>query len=247
MARNDNKTARRTLEVFEAFHRRQSPLSLTELARLLRVPMSSCHGIVRTMVARGYLYNVDADRNLYPTKRLLQVAEGIARNDPMLKRITSALARLRDASGESVVLGKWQDDVVVYLDVLEGRQTIRYTARPGQTQPVVASSIGKAILAQMNDRAVTAWLKAHPLRKAGSRINISLRQLHQQLRMARSSGYCIAGGEIEANVMAVAVAIPSNGDPLGVAIVGPQMRIEPLAHRHGAWLLEFRQDIVTTG
>lgn len=246
MARNDNKTTRRTLEVFEAFHRRKTPLSLTELARIMKAPMSSCHGIVRTMMARGYLYNVGAEHNLYPTKRLLQMAETIARHDPVLPRITSSLARLRDASGETLVLGKWQDGAVVYLDVVESRHTIRFSAQPGQIQPVAASSIGKAILAEMDSAALAAWLSAHPLRGAGIKINLSLRQLHQQLKATRAAGYCVAGGETEADVMAVAVAIPSSGEPLGIAIAGPQARIEPAAHQHGALLLRLRQDIIET-
>ncbi len=246
MARNDNKTARRTLEVFEAFHQRKVPLSLAELARIVRAPTSSCHGIVRTMMMRGYLYNAGADRNLYPTKRLLQIAETIAQHDPVLGRITSSLARLRDASGETIVLGKWQDGVVLYLDVVEGRQMIRYTARSGQRHPAAASSIGKAILAQMDSKALAAWLKAHPLGKAGIKINLTLRQLHRQLRETRASGYCIAGGETEADVMAVAIALPSDGDPLGIAIAGPQTRIEPAAHRHGALLLKLRRELIDT-
>ena len=64
MAREDNKTTRRTLEVLEAFQQRRMPMSLTELARALKAPISSCHGIVRTLIARGYLYNVEADRTL---------------------------------------------------------------------------------------------------------------------------------------------------------------------------------------
>ena len=244
MARNDNKTARRTLAIFEAFHQRKAPLSLTELARIVQAPMSSCHGIVRTMTARGYLYNVDASRNLYPTKRLLQIAETIVRNDPLLRRITSSLGSLRDACGETVVLGKWQSSVVVYLDVAESRQTIRFAARPGQAQPVAASSIGKAILAEMDDKGISAWLKAHPLRRTGTRINLSLSQLRRQLKAARVSGYCISDGETDSDVMAVAVTIPSNDDPLGVSIAGPRARIEPRINRHGALLLKFRQDIV---
>src|SRR5260370_41295946 len=144
MARVDNKTARRTLQVFEAFHQRRTPLSLTELARIMKAPISSCHGIVRTLVAQGYLYNVDADQTLYPTKRLLGIAETIASNDPILRRLSVSLSHLRDVSGETLVLGKLQNNAVVYLDVVDSQQTIRYSAQPGDSQPVYFSSIGKA-------------------------------------------------------------------------------------------------------
>ena len=247
MARIDNKTARRTLEVFEAFQQRRRPISLTELARILKAPISSCHGIVRTLIARGYLYNVDAERNLYPTKRLLQLAETIAGSDPILRLLSSSLSRLRDVSGETLVLGKWQDNVVVYLDVVESRQTIRYSAQPGDTQPAHFSSIGKAILAQMDDKALSAWLAANPLERQAPKMNITSRQLHRELKAARASGYCVAGGETAKDVMAVAVAIASRGDPIGVAIAGPSSRIKPAARRHGELLLRLRKEIADRG
>lgn len=243
MARIDNKTARRTLEVFEAFHQRRAPISLTELARILKAPISSCHGIVRTLVARGYLYNVDAERNLYPTKRLLRIAETVAGNDPILHLLTASLSHLRNVSGETLVLGKWQDNLIVYLDVVESQQTIRYSAQPGDMQPVHFSSIGKAILAQMDDDARAAWLAANPLERQASRMNITPRQLRRELKAARASGYCIAGGETAKDVMAVAIAIPSRGDPIGVAIAGPSSRIKPAARRHGELLLRLRKEI----
>jgi IclR family transcriptional regulator, acetate operon repressor len=247
MARADNKTARRTLEVFEAFQQRKLPMSLTELARIMRVPMSSCHGIVRTLIARGYLYNVDAERTIYPTKRLLQIAEAIIGNDPILRRLSSSLSHLRDVSGETLVLGKWQRGAVVYLDVVESHQTIRYSAQAGDIQPVYFSSIGKALLAQMDNDALATWLAANPLKRQNLRMNTSLRQLHRELTATRTLGYCVAGGETTKDVMAVAIAVPSRGDPIGVAIAGPHVRMKPAARRHGALLLKLRNELVAHG
>ena len=52
------KTADRTLEVFELFAQERQPLSLSDIARLLQIPISSCHDLVRTLQARGYLYEL---------------------------------------------------------------------------------------------------------------------------------------------------------------------------------------------
>ena len=50
------KAAARALDLFEAFSEAQRPLTLTELAQRIGAPMSSCHALVRTLRARGYLY-----------------------------------------------------------------------------------------------------------------------------------------------------------------------------------------------
>jgi IclR family transcriptional regulator, acetate operon repressor len=241
--RPDNKTAGRTLEIFEAFHKRRAPVSLTELAHLLKAPVSSCHGIVRTLIARGYLYSIDADRTLYPTKRLLRIAESIESNDPILGRLVSSLSRLRDVSGETLVLGKWQDKVVVYLDVVESRQAIRYSAQPGDTRPVHFSSIGKALLANMDDEAVAKWFSANPVERLNQRTTTSTRQIAREIEMARKLGYCVAAGETTADVMALATAVPSDRDPIGIAIAGPIDRMKQSVKRHAALLLALRKEI----
>ena len=48
----------RILDIFEAFQASQRPLSLTDLAEAANIPKSSCHAIVTTLTARGYLYSL---------------------------------------------------------------------------------------------------------------------------------------------------------------------------------------------
>src|SRR5690606_8832920 len=59
----------RVLDILEAFNRIQKPLSLTDLAEATGIPKSSCHAIVGTLIARGYLYTLSRPRALYPTRR----------------------------------------------------------------------------------------------------------------------------------------------------------------------------------
>ena len=69
------KTAARTLDVFEVFAAARGPLTLTELAARLGSPLSSCHALVRTLQSRGYVYILDERKRVYPTKRLLLLAQ----------------------------------------------------------------------------------------------------------------------------------------------------------------------------
>jgi len=159
------KTAARTLDVFEIFAKVRDPMTLTELAARLGSPVSSCHALVRTLQARGYVYVLDARKRVYPTKRMLAVAQQIALNDPILERIGPVLEALMQETGETVILGKRQGDAVTYLDVIEGRQTIRYAANPGDTKPLHASAIGKAMLGTLDDADLSRLLKRLALPK----------------------------------------------------------------------------------
>ena len=219
-------------------------MSLTELARALKAPISSCHGIVRTLTARGYLYSMDAGRSLYPTKRLLQIAEAISANDPVLRRLAALLVDLRDASGETVILGKRQADAVVYLDVAESRQTIRYGAQPGDTKPLHSSSIGKALLAELDAKALDRWLAGSRLARFTARTITGAKRLRAELKAGRALGYHVSGGETTVDVMAIAVAVPLRNDTFGIAIAGPLPRISLHLKRHTAALLDVKRKIL---
>lgn len=241
MTRADNKTTRRTLEILETFQQHKKPLSLTELARLLRMPISSCHAIVRTLAGRGYLYGLETDRTLYPTKRLLRLAETLHANDPVLRRLGKALVDLRDFSGETVLFGKQRGDIAIYLDVVESQHEIRYSAQPGDTKPLHASSIGKALMAMMGDDVLDAWLSKHPLPRWSRTTITDPRCLRADLVKARTLGYHVSDGEKTDDVMAVAVGLMLGDDPVAVAIAGPKSRMPPMIEKHAALLIDWKR------
>ena len=70
----DVKTASRVLDVLNLFADERRPLTYSEMARLLEIPLSSCHGLLKTMVAHGFLYDFGSRQGYYPTQRLLHVA-----------------------------------------------------------------------------------------------------------------------------------------------------------------------------
>ena len=97
-------------------------MPLSELARLLDVPVSSCLALIRTLTGLGYLYETGRRQGYYPTGRLLAMAQRIAHADPVLDRVYPSLVELRDATKETVVFAKLSQDArVVYLDVLDSR------------------------------------------------------------------------------------------------------------------------------
>ena len=223
-AKLDVKTAGRTLDVFEAFEALKRPVTLSELALHIEAPMSSCHGLVTTLRNRGYLYS-PSRRELYPTKRLFDVASAISARDPILERLGPALAALRDETAETVILGKRQDDRIVYLDVVEGPQTIRYVARPGKMTPLHSSAIGKAMLGEMTERELETFVQA-PLPRITDRTLTDAGVLCADIKAGRERGYFATRGENVADVMGVARTIHVGAGSLGIAIAGPLPRME---------------------
>jgi DNA-binding IclR family transcriptional regulator len=219
-------TVERVLAVFEVFHRVQRPLSLTELARLADIPKSSCHAIVKTLAARGHLYQLQRPRALYPTRRLYDLTREIHANDPLVERVVPLLERLRNTSQETVILGKQQGEAVIYLQVLESPNPIRYSARPGEFKPLHASAIGKALLGGLKDAALATSLAALPLPRVTPRTLTDPHRLAQDIAEGRRRGYYVTRGENVPDVWAVSTALALDGQTLAVAIAGPRHRME---------------------
>jgi IclR family acetate operon transcriptional repressor len=216
----------RVLDVFEAFHRVQKPLSLTDLAEITNIPKSSCHAIVGTLTTRGYLYSLTRPRALYPTRRLFDIAREIHENDPFVERVMPMLERLRDASRETVILGKRQGDAVIYLQVIESLHPIRYSSKPGDFKPLHSSSIGKALLGSLKEPELRAQIAKWPLPAITGSTLTDPEALVADILESRRRGYFVTRGENVADVWAVSAFLAVNSETLAVAIAGPRHRME---------------------
>jgi DNA-binding IclR family transcriptional regulator len=234
---NSIKSAERVLDLLEAFRAARGPLSLSAIAGAIGAPISSCHGLVQTLQARGYLYPVVHRRLVYPTRRLLDVALELNAHDPVLERLRPTLDAVRDATGETVILGKRQDQVAVYLAVVEGRHTVRYTASAGEHKPLHSSAIGKLMLASMHEEKLAELLARLTLPRITASTLVGRDELLTDLARTRRRGYAVTRGENVVDVMALAAPVAGMAEPLAIAVAGPLGRMEEHLAEHAAVLL----------
>lgn len=219
------KTAGRTLDMFEVFARKKGPLSLSELAQQIGSPVSSAHALVKTLRARGFVYVLEDRKLIYPTKRILSIAQLIAESDPVIEMALPTLEKLQKQSDETLILGKRQGDHVIYLEVLESANSIRYSARPGDTKPLHSSSVGKAMLSLMPDAEITRLMAKVGQNKVTQNTISDTDRLLEDIRKGRESNVFITRGENVADVMAMAVPVQLGSEALGIAIAGPMPRM----------------------
>lgn len=230
----DVKTAGRVLDVFEAFADLRRALSLSELARKLGIPVSSCFGLVRTIEARGYLYSTRPRGGLYPTKRMFALARTIAAHDPIAGRVAATLQALRDEAGETVLFAKRSGDHAVILDALISGQRIRYIADVGEMRDLHATSIGKALLAQMPDAERAAWLAGRKLRAVTPETLTSHAGLEAEIRKSLRRGWFVNAGESVEHIFAIALPLKIQGEAYSFSLVGPTERMKANLKEHVA-------------
>ena len=230
------RTADRTLQIFEAYAERREPLTLSELARLLDMPVSSCSKLIRTLQARGYLYEVGRRKAWYPTHRWLAKASAIAAADPVADHVRPWLLRLRDQVGETVLLGKRLGDQVIYLTMAEGNQRIRAAGQVGDLRTLYSTASGKALLAQLPLAERLALLgRLLPAELAGPEPR---RALLAEIEAGRQRGWWTTDPDNPEGVMSIAALLPLGGELCTLVLVGPISRVWSQREAHAAALLE---------
>jgi DNA-binding IclR family transcriptional regulator len=114
----------------------------------------------------------------------------------------------------------------IYLEVVEGTHTVRYTARAGGTRPAHSSAIGKAVLSFLSDKDLDAAIAKLPLTAITERTILDAAALAEDIRAGRARGCFFSRGETVTDVMGVAIARRIAGEPFGIGLAGPISRVE---------------------
>ena len=157
------------------------------------------------------------------------------------------MERLREQTEETVILGKRQKDNVIYLEVLESPQTIRYSANVGDMKPLHSTCIGKTVLGALRPQELREWLDSQSLPKVTESTITSYARLMDALEEGRKLGYYTTRGENVVDVSAISVGVLVNNELLGLAVAGPSHRMEAVFPDIVARLQEAQRDLVDQG
>ncbi len=232
------KAATRTLDLLETFMEAREPLTLTELAERMDVPMSSLHALVRTLQDRGYVFVMEGRKRIYPTKRLSLLAAAIAQHDPVLQRLAPVTRQLAKTTGETVILGKKQGDNVVYLDVVDGTHTVRFNAAPGDVLRAHASAIGKSILSLLPDTELDRAIAKMTLARVTDATITDTAALKADIVASRSRGYFVARNEFLSDVIGMAAPHRLGEELYAIGVAGPVSRFD---EKHDEYLAALRE------
>lgn len=214
----EHRTVSRVVKILELAAASVEPVRLAEVAKVLDAPKTSAHGLVKGLVATGYLRESGRGYLLGPAvSTLLGAVES-----PVGEVARPVLEKLREAFDETVILSVQVGSSVVYLDMVESTQFIRYAAPMRQRRPIYPTSTGKCFLAHLPEarrEAILAEFLQDP---------DQLAEVRAELELVRAEGVAYNRGETVPDVTAAASLVPvPGGNPVAVAVIGPTTRVEP--------------------
>lgn len=225
---DSHRGASRALDILEFLTENPEGFTLSELSRRLGVPKSSLLALLRTFTERGYLEHEPTGLyHLGPRALELGLRPPYRRELPALAG--PALVALAEKSGESVFLGvvAHTPPEVVYVDKVESRHRIRYSAELGERRPLYCTAPGLAIFAFLPQAERDRLLDTLDLTPHTERTVTDRRALRARLDAVRRAGVAVAVDEFIAGAASVAAPVfDRQGSPVATcSVIGPTPRI----------------------
>ena len=189
------RSATRLVALFEALAKSAEGVSLAELSTTIAAPKSSLLGILRSMVALGYMEHGHGLYRLGPKSFRLAADILAVRRFPALVR--PILQDLAVKSGETVFLVVLDRAAqrMTYADIIDSPNPVRYTVPTGTTRPLYVSAGGQMLLAYQDPAWVDSYIRAARLEPLTPRTVTDPARLRERLRAIRRDGFAISLGE----------------------------------------------------
>ncbi|TCR91292.1 IclR family transcriptional regulator [Rhizobium sp. BK376] len=202
------------------------PMRFTDLLSLSCQPRGTLHRQLTHLVGEGLL-DVDREGRYQPGIRLLNLASrSWARNE--LRIVAEPhLRRLQEQTGETVHLGVLRGVEVIYLDKVEGRQSVRMYSQIGNASPAYCTGVGKAALSTMDDESLGTLVAGIAFQPFTAWTHRDASALLADIAAIRARGYAFDREEHEAGICCVAAPIRSDRHNIlaGVSVTGPSYRV----------------------
>ncbi len=209
------KSADRTLDIFELFAAEPRGLTIAEISDRLGVARSSTHGLVHTLAARGYLVQ-DGGGRFQLGARLIQLGLNVVDRLELRSAARATLERLVAATHDTALLVVPDNGDLLFVDkVLSDARDVRTDPRVSSRRPLHCTSLGKALLATLDDTSVMKVIRAIGLERATEHSIMDEEELLADLAGTRARGYSVDQQEALLGVFCVGAPVRDHsGHPI---------------------------------
>jgi IclR family pca regulon transcriptional regulator len=192
------------LRILSLFDEQRPSWRVTDLAAAAGLPMPTVYRVVMTLTAEGYLDHLP-NGDYRPGVKTLTLGTAALRSLDLVGIATPKLQRLGEATGETVNLAVLTGDRVLYLVRLRNSDLVTANIQVGSTLPAVTTSIGKLLLAHLDDAELRERITSDSFAaQHGPNAKVSLDELHDELVKIREQGWSLQDEELAYGLRSVA-------------------------------------------
>jgi len=205
--RRSIRAVERALAILRAFSPAAPELSVSELARAVGLQKSTVHRLLTTLEHTGFVAQDAASRRYRLGLPLFELGSLVVNTMELRRLARPHLEEIHRACGETVHLGILDEGEVVYLDKIESTRRVRMYSQIGRRAPAHCTALGKVLLAQLPDVALSEVMERRGLRRYTSKTITSPKELRDHCALIRQQGYGLDIGEHEELIQCAAAPI----------------------------------------
>ncbi|MFF5363626.1 IclR family transcriptional regulator [Streptomyces scabiei] len=222
------KSVTRSLRILEAVAQHQ-PVTVGELTKLFGLPKSTVQRTLVTLNEAGWLRANRKDTTRWEIgARVLAVRPAALQGSSLFAAARDPMVNLRDAVNETIHLSV-PDGLhgMVVVDRVDCAQAVRTFHTIGDTSPLHATAVGRAVLAHLPGRDVEEVITAG-LERFSDTTPADADELRAELARIRTDGYAVNRNQFRPGVCAIAAPVlDEDGTPLAaVAVSMPESRYD---------------------
>lgn len=197
----------RALAVLTALAEAARPASITEIAALCGLPVTTVHRLAAQLEKRNLVKRALGSKKLIVGAALVQLGVAAAQAALRSDRVHHILVALAAELGEPCQIGVRIENEVVYVDTARAARSAGLHFDQGKHAPLQCTSIGKLFLAEMADADFEWWLRSAVLAKFTAATIVSRPKLRSVVNEVRRCGWATSNEEFVPGVVGCAVPI----------------------------------------
>jgi DNA-binding IclR family transcriptional regulator len=222
------KSVERALQILERVSLAKNGIGVTELATDLKMYKSTIHRVLTTLANLGYIQQDPETERYRLGYKLLEISSRLLNSLDLRREAMPFLQQLADLTNEVVHLVVLNKGQVVYIEKVEGSETIRMHSRVGNLAPVHCTGVGKAILAYLPEEQVREIIRLYGLKPHTPNTLSTLEDLLADLKLIRDRGYALDLEENEMGITCVAAPIFDHSGAVvaAISVSAPTIRMQ---------------------
>ncbi|NBV85684.1 MAG: IclR family transcriptional regulator, partial [Verrucomicrobia bacterium] len=217
----------RTLDLLEFLTQQPDGMTLTAMSEALQMPKNSVFRIATTLTLRGYTERDENSKSYRVTRKLLSLGHAAVGGERLILTAAPILGALRDATGETALLGTLAGNRGVVLDQVASSHPVKVVVEIGHAFPLHTAAPAKAMVAFLSAGAQAALVQQIEFVKHTRHTITSAAAFLKELKAVKSQGYALdRNEESETFACAAAPVFDHRGHPTAsLWISGPSDRV----------------------
>src|SRR6202158_1620109 len=210
----------RALLIIETLAEDDEGYRLSDLAVRTGLSTSTVHRLLATLEKRRFVQFDRYESKWHVGAQSFSVGATFAHRRNFVAQAMPYLRKLRDLTRETANLAVVDDQSIIVLTRIESREIMRSLTKVGGRVAMVASGVGKAVLATYSNADVNATTRSNGMPRLTEKSIVRPSDLFRELESVRRQGYAIDDEEACMGLRCIAAVVYNDcSEPLGATFV----------------------------